>query len=309
MEKYCNSCRQAYSSEQTCCPACGAALVPRLTGDSRNGHQPDATLLPALFQPQPASDREPAASDHEIDLGSPVSAGQPGTGGPLSGDSFVSWSARLEQKQRPPPTPAAEPAVQIDPPSAARLRLEAGRLLACSPEPEPEPEPAGSPEQAEAPAARPEEQHGDTTDVEVDLGGPVTGQTGDSGPLSGASGVGWAALLRARKQYEDPNHPTLDYHNPAPLDSPHGAASQPAAGQPRSEETALPPAGQNGGSGFQLRGVVLGFLLGVGACGVLWSFGCEPPQSWRKWLGRSAPQSPAAQAPGGNSAPEAALPP
>lgn len=300
MEKYCNSCRQSFTAEVACCPSCGTALVPRLSGESRNGHNPDATPLPSTLQAQSATEREAATSEHEIDLGSPVSAGQPGTGGPLSGASFVSWSAMQDQKKRPPANPAAEPAVQFDPPSAARLRLDQGRLLPCPAEP------ASSPGRAEVQAALPEEPHGETPDAEIDLGRPVTEPTGDSGPLSGASGVGWAALLRARKKYEDPNNPTLDYHNSGPSASAGGAGPQLAASQPPREQTVPSAAVRSADNGIEPRGVALGFLLGVGVCGALWLFGYEPPQSWRKWLERPAPQAPTAPGP---AAPETLTPP
>jgi hypothetical protein len=286
MEKYCNSCRQSFAVEENSCPACGDALVLRPNGESRNGYRPDATPLPSPLQPQSATDREEATSEHELDLGSPVSAGQPGTGGPLSGASFVSWSAMLDQKKRPPTNSAAEPAVQIDPPSAARLRLDQGRLLPCPAEP------ASSPGRQEVQATLPEEPHGEPPDAEIDLGRPVTEPTGDSGPLSGASGVGWAALLRARKKYEDPNNPTLDYHNAGSSAAAGSAGPQLAVSQPPRAEASPPVASRSAGQGIEPRGVALGFLLGVGVCGALWLFGYEPPQSWRQWLGRPAPQSP-----------------
>jgi len=287
MEKYCNSCRQSYAAEENTCPVCGGDLVLRLNGDSRNGHRPDATPLPSPLQAQSATDREDATSEHELDLGSPVSAGQPGTAGPPSGASFVSWSTMLDQKKRPPANPAAEPAVQIDPPSAARLRLDQGRLLPCSPEP------GSSPGREEAQAALPEEPHGETPDAEIDLGRPVTEPTGDSGPLSGASGVGWAALLRAKKKYEDPSNPTLDYHNAASGTTSGSAGPQLAVSQMPREDAIPPAARRNADHGIEPRSLALGFLLGVGVCGALWLFGYEPPQSWRQWLARPAAQSPA----------------
>lgn len=281
MEQYCTNCRQTQASEATHCPECGNVLVPRKLADQRNGQKLDATPLPSPLHPQTSNEcAQPAHSEHEIDLGSPVSAGQPGSGGPPSGASFVSWSAMLERKQQQQqqPKPASEGAVQFDPPSAARLRLDQGRLLSCSADPDSDsgaarndsPAPAQKGAVGTGPEPAPE--------AEIDLGRPVTERSGDSGPLSGASGVGWAALLRARKQYEDPNNPTLDYHNPQSAHSPRAAAVPASSPLPKAPSQRPP---------LEPRSVLVGFLLGLAVCLLLWALGLLPAHP------RQIPASPA----------------
>ncbi|MBL8798062.1 MAG: hypothetical protein JNM56_29465 [Planctomycetia bacterium] len=284
MEQYCTHCDRSFAGNSLTCPQCGGAFVQRANGDSRNGHKTDATPLPGPLQTHATAERG-AHSEHEIDLGSPVSAGQPGTGGPPSGASFVSWSAMLERKtQGQPSNSGAEPAVEFGTPTSAQVQSDQGRLLPSAPEPD-------SRANAAPQASLPDEGH----EAEIDLGKPVTEATGDSGPLSGASGVGWAALLRARKKYEDPNNPTLDYHNPEPGGTPQGTGPQLASVEPPRESPVAPdrPPASAAPSGWHSPSLALGFLLGIALCGALWWLGVEPPQAWRLARPSAPPESPA----------------